>query len=785
MHKNYFKIAFRNLLRTKSFSMINIIGLVLGITCTMLICLWIFNEISYDRFHKNSDQLYEAWNRGIFDQKLQCWNSVPKPLAAALRSEFPEVENSCRLDNRWFVTIVGEKKISSKAIITDPSFLSMFSFPLLKGTIEGALDDVYSMVITEKMAVKMFGAEDPMEKIIKVNEHNFIVKGVLKDLPLNSTLDFEFILPWEYYKKFGYDDDNWGNNSIHTYVQLKPGISEQQINAKIGDITKRHTQGKEQLEVFLHPLSKWHLYSKFENGKVAGGRIEIVRLFGIIAAFILLIACINFMNLSTARSEKRAKEVGIRKVTGALRGSLIYQFLLEAVVLAFISGCFAILLFLLVLPAFNTLVGKELAVPYSNFLFWLLLIVFILITGVLAGSYPAFFLSSFNPIGTFRGTFKKGSSAINPRKILVVFQFCIAITLIISTVVVVQQINHARNRNTGYIGNLLLYHWITGDIDKNYGLVKNELLSSGVASSVTRTASQLTEQFSSTTAILWKGKNENDDTEFERGAQDEGLVQTAGLKLVQGRDLDLTTYPTDSTGMLINTSAAKAMGFENPIGQTVFDGTMPYHVVGVFQDFIFGSPYERTRPMIIIGAKNVYFNIVHIRLAQSDDLMRQVTAIEKIFKKYNPNYPFEYHFVDQDYALKFEDLKRTGQLTALFAILTIFISCLGLFGLASYMAENRIKEIGIRKILGASGVSLITLLSKDFLTLVFVALLIASPLAWLGMNEWLQGYAYRTSIGWWVFAGTSILVTVISLLTISYHAVKAILSSPVANLRTE
>jgi putative ABC transport system permease protein len=785
MLKNYLRIAFRNLLRTKTFSLINITGLVMGIACSMLICLWIYNEISYDSFHKKGDQLYQLWNRGTFDNKLQCWNSVPKPLAPALKLEYPAIENSCRTDSRWFVTVVGDKKISSKAIIADPSFLAMFSFPLVKGNIETALNDLYSIVITEKMAAKMFGAADPMEKVILIDGNNFKVTGVLKDLPLNSSFDFEYILPWQYYTKLGFDDENWANNSIQAFVELKPNASEHEINNSIRDITKRHTAGKEQVEIFLHPLRKWHLYSAFENGKIIGGRIEIVRLFGIIAGFILLIACINFMNLSTARSEKRAKEVGIRKVAGALRKSLIGQFLLEAIVLVVISGILALLLVLLVLPAFNKLIGQELELPYTNSFFWTALLAFILITGILAGSYPAFFLSSFNPIGVFKGTFKKSGSSISPRKALVVLQFCIAITLIISTVIVVRQINYARNRNAGFAGNMLLYHWTTGDLNKNYQMVKNELLSSGIASSVTRTASQLTEQFSSTTGIFWKGKDPNNDTEFERGAQDEGLVRTAGLTLIQGRDLDLSRYPSDSSAMLINESAAKVMGFANPLGQVVYNGTGEYHVVGVFEDYIFGSPYEHTKPMIIIGPKKIWFNIIHMRLAQSGDVMKQVQAVEKIFKKYNPDYPFEYHFVDSDYARKFEDTQRIARLTALFAILTVFISCLGLFGLASYMAEVRIKEIGIRKVLGASALKITTMLTKDFLILVGIALLVATPIAWYVMHRWLQGYAYRTLIHWWVFAGTGILVMIISLLTTGYHAIRAALCNPAKSLRTE
>ncbi|WP_343674693.1 ABC transporter permease [Chitinophaga sp.] len=786
MFKSYFIIAYRNLLRSKSFSLINITGLVLGIGCCMLICLWIYNEVSYDSFHKNKDYLYQAWNRGTFDNKLQCWNAVPNPLAAALKDEYAGVKNTCRTYTRWYVTAVGEKKLSTKAMVVDPSFLSMFSFPLVKGNAETALKDVLSIVITEKMATKMFGTKDPMDQMITIDKDHFRVTGVLKDLPLNSTFNFEYLLPWQYFIYLsGADDASWTNNSVNVFVQLTPNTTAAAINQQIRDVTKKHTGGTEQTEVFLHPMSKWHLYSNFENGKISGGRIEIVRLFGIIAIFILLIACINFMNLSTARSEKRAKEVGIRKAVGAQQQSLILQFLLESLMLVTIAGILAIIVVFLILPVFNLLINQELVLPVGNWIFWATLVTFILLTGLLAGSYPAFFLSSFHPAGIFRRTFKKAQVTINHRKVLVVLQFCIAITLIISTVIVVRQLQHARNRNAGYTGELLMYHWNNPTLNNNFGALKNELLSAGIATSVTRTASQLTEQYSSSTSVKWRGKDPNDNTEFERGAQDEGLVTTAGLKLLQGRDLDLAKYPADSTAVIINESAMKAMGFTNPIGEVIHEFNTDYHVVGVFGDYIFGSPYEHTHPMIIVGFKNISFNLIHMRLTPAADAQKQLQAIEKIFNKYSPDYPFEYHFVNKDYEYKFMDMTILARLTTLFAVLTVLISCLGLFGLASYMAEERIKEIGIRKVLGASVVRIISLLTKDFLLLVGIALLIAAPIAWYAMHEWLQRYAYRTMIDWWVFAGTGILVILISLLTTGYHAFKTALMNPVKSLKAD
>jgi putative ABC transport system permease protein len=405
MLKNYLKIAFRNLLRNKAFSAINILGLSVGMASALLILFWMYNEISYDRFHKHKDQLFEAWNRGTFDGKLQCWNSTPQVLGPALQAEYPEVSNISRNYSRWFVTRAGDKKISSEAIITDAAFLSMFDFPLVQGNPQTALNSVGSMVVTQKMAIKMFGTEDVLGKVIAIDKDNFTITGVMQDLPPNTVFRFEYILPFEYLKKIGSGDDSWVYNTVNTYVQLKPGTNPERFAEKIRDITIRHSNKTEEHEVFLHPIAQWHLYSNFENGKVVGGRIAIVRMFGIIAAFILLIACINFMNLSTARSEKRAKEVGIRKTAGANKGLLVGQFIGESILISMIAGTIALLAVYLTLPAFNLLIGKELEVPVQNPGFWAAAFAFILFTGIIAGSYPAFYLSSFKPIGVLKGAF--------------------------------------------------------------------------------------------------------------------------------------------------------------------------------------------------------------------------------------------------------------------------------------------------------------------------------------------------------------------------------------------
>lgn len=784
MLKNYLKIAFRNLLRNKAFSAINILGLSVGMASAVLILFWMYNEISYDRFHKNKDYLYEAWNRGTFDGKLQCWNSTPQVLGPALKAEYPEVADVSRNYSRWFVTRAGDKKISSEAIVTDPAFLSMFDFPLLQGNAQTALNSVGSMVVTQNMAIKMFGTEDVLGKVISIDKDNFTITGVMQNLPPNTAFRFEYILPIDYLKKIGSADDGWVFNSVKTYVQLKPGTDPEAFAAKIRDITIRHSNKTEEHEVFLHPISLWHLYSNFENGKVVGGRIAIVRLFGVIAAFILLIACINFMNLSTARSEKRAKEVGIRKTAGAAKSLLVGQFIGESILIAMIAGLIAMIAVYLTLPAFNTLIGKELEVPVTNPTFWAAAFAFILFTGIVAGSYPAFYLSSFKPISVLKGAFKKTHSAFSPRKVLVVVQFSFAIVLIISTLIVVEQIRHAQNRDPGYDRGQVVYHWITGDLGKYYTQIKSELLSAGLATSVTKTSSPLSSVASDTWGIEWQGKNMAEKIDFDIFTEDEGLVKTAGLQLIRGRDMDLTQFPSDSAAVLLNETAAKILGFKDPIGQTIKDNGLQYHIVGVVKDFVIRSPYDHQSPLIIEGAQS-YFNVIHMKLTAGKPAAEVMPAVEAIFRRYNPEYPFEYHFVDEDYALKFEDTQRVAKLTGIFAGLTIFISCLGLFGLAAYMAENRVKEIGVRKVLGASVMSIAALLSGEFMALVIISIAIAVPVAWYVMNLWLNDFEYRIGIQWWTFAVSGILAIVVSLATVSYQAIRAALLNPVKSLRSE
>jgi len=582
----------------------------------------------------------------------------------------------------------------------------------------------------------------------------------------------------------GSDDAYWSNNSIATYVLLKKGSSLASIEPKIKTLRKKYDKEDPKIETFLYPMGRWHLYGSFENGKESGGRIEIVRLFGIIAAFILIIACINFMNLSTARSEKRAKEVGVRKVVGAQRKSLVAQFLGESVMLALIAGVFALLIVQFALPAFNNLVDKKLVIDFGSPLFWLAGLSFVGITGILAGSYPAAYLSSFKPVSVLKGSVKAANALVTPRKVLVIAQFSFAIVLIIATIIVRQQIQKAQDRQTGYAKDNLVYHFTEGESAKNYPLIKNELLASGTAVSVTMTSSPVTEGWSNTWGLEWRGKDSKDKTIINRFCADDAVTKTLGLQLVAGRDLDLKNFPTDSSAALLNESAVKHMGFKEPLGQVIKDMGQDWHVVGVVKDFIINSPYNSLEPMFIAGAKG-FFNVIHIRLNGKNPTEKNIAALTRIFKKYNPGYDINYRFADDEYAKKFSDERRTGTLATLFAMLTIIISCLGLFGLSIYMAENRIKEIGIRKVLGASVGNVAMLLTKDFLKLVLLSFIIAAPFAYWAMHTWLQNFSYRVTIQWWVFTLAGLSAIVIALITVSFQAIKAAIANPVKSLRTE
>jgi predicted permease len=794
MFKNYFKAAFRNIRRNKGFSIINIAGLAVGMAAAMLILLWAQNELSTDRFYQKENRIYLMYNRDKDGAGNKwAWSNTPKILATTLKNNYPEVEDVVRYNNVTFLLTQGEKHLNVQGAFADSGFLNVFNFPLKEGSIRQCLGSSYNIVLTEKLAKKFFGNESAIGKTVRIDSvNNCTVTAVLKDLPDNTQFNFEYLLPWSYMIKLGWSDSSWGNNSVFTYALLKPGASQPAFDAKVKDITINHTKGTSSpstTEVFTQPLSRAYLYSKSENGKLTDGPIETVRLFFVIAAFILLIACINFMNLSTARSEKRAKEVGIRKVMGAQRGKLMLQFIGESVMFSFAAFLIALLIVQISLSSFNTLVNKELVINYSDPSFWLFAIFFIFISGILAGSYPAFFLSAFKPVKVLKGTFKKTEAAINPRKVLVVVQFTFAIVLIISTLVVQKQIQHTLNRDAGYNRNNLIYMFGQGDIGKHYDLIKNDLLKSGAVVSLTRCANPITRRWSDSWGFAWQGSTKQDEkTDFIALGADADFVKTIGVKLASGRDIDIYNYPTDSNAVMLNESAVKAMHLQHPVGTTIksVEYSGQWHVVGVIKDFIMESPYQKDiSPMMIFGPGSSSGYVLHLKLNAANNTATNLTKIEKIFKEYNPQYPFEYVFADESYANKFDDTQRTGNLASLFAGLTIFISCLGLFALAAYSAESRTKEIGVRKVLGASVLNITKLLSIDFVKLVGIAIIIATPVAWFAMSKWLQGYTYRINISAGIFIVAGLLAIVIALITVSFQSIRAAIANPVKSLRTE
>lgn len=793
MIKSYFKTAWRSLIKGKGFSLINISGLAVGMAGAMLILLWLQNEISFDKFHRNKERLFEVYGlTGNADGKPVAIPVVSQPLGPALKQNYPEVEAMSRVkDIDHFLFSTNDKSFTGiKGSIVDPSFLQMFDFPLIAGNKSEQIQNVYSITITEKLAKKLFGNRDALGKIIRIDSiDNFTVTGVLKDLPYNSRFDFDYLLSWDYLKKLGkgYSNESWLSNNTSTFVLLKPNVDIGSFNEKIKDLSRKNTGRHDIWTHFLFPLKQWHLYAEFENGKPVGGRITTVRVFGMIAVFILLIACINFMNLSTARSEKRAKEVGIRKAAGAGKSSLVGQFITEAFLMACFAGIIALIVVQIVLPAFNTLIGTGLFIPYDNIYFWLFTLLFVLITGLLAGSYPAFYLSSFKPVSILKKQFRRSNAAVSPRKVLVVLQFTFAVILIIATIVVRNQLQHAQDRDKGYSNQNLIQVNFVGDIEKNYSLLKQELISNGIASSVTKTMTGITEGGSRTWGLRWSAENPKDtNTAIVIYSADADLVKTAGMHLLQGRDIDINKYPADSFSVLLNETAVKLMGFKDPVGQVISQpyNNISWHVVGVVKDYIQGSPYEVVPPTVIAGPA-AWFNTMHIRFEIGYSTASNLAKAENIFKKYNPAYPFDYQFVDEQYANQFDNEQRTKTLAGLFAALAIFISCLGLFGLSAYIAETRVKEVGVRKVLGASVLNIVKLLSVDFIRLVTISIVVAVPVSWYIMGKWLNDYEYRITIEWSIFLTAAVLAITIALLTVSFQAIKAAIANPVKSLRRE
>ncbi|CAH0996229.1 hypothetical protein EMA8858_02360 [Emticicia aquatica] len=797
MIKNYFKIALRNLVKNKVYSFINIFGLATGMAVAILIGLWMYDELTFDQNHENYERIAQVKQHQSFNGKKETYNSMPAVMAEEIRinygSDFKYVLQSSW--NSSHILKVGEKKFTKNGSFFEPQVTEMLSLKMLKGTRAG-LKEPYSILLSESVAKTYFGDTDPMDKIIKVdNKYDVKVTGVYEDLPHNSTLkNVSYLMPWELYlitnewiKKM---ENPWGSNFTQTFAQIADNADMDKVSAKIKNVKLNKLnkdEAKYKPEVILHPMSKWHLYGEFKEGINVGGRIEFVWLFGIIGVFVLLLACINFMNLSTARSEKRAKEVGIRKAIGSVRGQLISQFFSESLLVVAFAFVLSILLVQLILPFFNDLSDKKMSILWSNPVFWLLGIVFSILTGLIAGSYPALYLSSFQPVKVLKGTFRVGRFASIPRKILVVVQFTVSVTLIIGTIVVFRQIQFAKNRPVGYSRDgLINIFQQTNDIHKHFDVVRDELKKAGAIVDMAESGSPLTEHWNTNGGFDWKGKDPNQAVDFPNNNVTHEYGKTIGWQFVAGRDFS-RDYVSDSLAFVLNEASVKFIGYKNAsaaIDEIIKWEGKPYKVIGVVKNMVIESPYEPSRASIFHLTRDEG-NVLILKLNPEKSASESLSKIEEVFQKYNPAQPFEYKFVDEDYARKFGDEERVGKLATFFAILAIFISCLGLFGLASFVAEQRTKEIGVRKVLGASVTNLWALLSKDFVILVIISLFIASPIAYYFMNQWTQKYTFRTDISWWIFVLTGLGALSITLLTVSFQAIKAAVMNPVKSLRSE
>lgn len=787
MLRNHIKIAWRSLWKSKSFSLLNIIGLAIGMAAVLVIALWVQNQFAFDNFYSNNKDIYKVWNHYSDERGNSVHDITAGAVGKALADEYPEVMHSARL--YWSSSDLlsyGDKHIKAIGNSTDKPFLEIFDFPMISGDRSSVLAEENNIVLTETLAKNLFGSKDPMGKMISFNNKTaYMVSGVVKDLPSNSSFDFTYLIRISQADEKLYSD--WNNNTFYTYARLIPETDANHFNAKLATLIHKYVPEKTHNKLFLYPMSKMHLYSKFENGMPAGGKIEQVRLVAGIGLLILFIAVINFVNLSTAKGQRRAKEVGVRKVIGARKGSLITQFLTESIMLALISGVLSLIFAALSLPRFNQMLDRPLNFDFSNLWLGIALLLFIVTTGVAAGIYPAFVLSSFEPSKTLKGVAAKKRFGVSLRESLVVLQFGIALVLIVATLVVRMQLNHAHKREIGYDMRNLIEIQAEGDIDKNFEAVKAELLQTGAAEQVTRTGWTITGDFSNASGgFAWEGSTpeQEKDMGFRLYRAESDFIATYGLSLLEGRDLDYARLPADSTSVLLNEAAVKAMGLEKPVGKIIHRNNTAYTIVGVFNDFILCSPYEPIRPMMVNSSKNFAYNIA-IRTNQQRSTQQNLQAVEQVFKKFNPAYPFNYRFVDEHHERKFKDEKQTASLALTFSILAIFVSCLGLFGLSAYMAETRSKEIGIRKVLGASILGVVAMLSKDYVKLVLIALLLASPIAWWSMNNWLDDFSYRISVPFWVFAVAGAGSLAIALFTVGTQAFRAARANPVDSLRDE
>lgn len=786
MWKNYFKIAWRNIQRSKGYALINIFGLGIGMAASILILIWVQFELSVDRYHENSGRVYAVWRNSEMQGEIFTWDYTPAPYGPTLKEQYPEVEEVARI-TEWDPQLltVGETSFYEESTFTDPGFFKMFSFEVIAGDPVSAMEEPESVVLTESVARKLFGNESAMGETVTVEKQmDLEVKAIIKDLPENTNFPFTTFFSMKKLDQMGWLGDFWGNNSMRTFAMLKEGSSLPDFNEKFQGFTAKNSE-YDDISDFLFPVADLHLYSKFENGKSVGGKIELIRMFGIVSVLVLLIAGINFVNLSTAQSDKRSKEVGIRKLSGAGREMLIGQFLAESTLIAVAAYLVALVLVSLAFPWFNGLIGRDLQNPMTQPFFWMISMAYVLVIGILAGSYPAFLMSSYRPAIALKSQMNRSRSfGVKPREVLVVFQFAVVVILISSVWIVRDQMNFVRDRDIGLNKDNLIFHPVTQNIRNNKAALRNELLALPGVTSVSYTFSPLTNIYSDSNEMNWQGKDPGFKPSISRMGSDADLVKTAGMELIAGRDIDIYTYAMDSLSVLINEKTVAIMGFEDPIGQVIEDDGYNFTVVGVVKDFIMDSPFEEVKPIVVIGPERD-LNFIHIRFADGEDLSRNLAEAEAVFNKFNPESPFEYSFVDQEHARKFQAQERTANLTSIFTGLAVIISCMGLFGLATFIAERRKKEISVRKVMGASVASLVTLVSTEFTRLVLISILIGIPITWYFMSDWLNTFAYRTSLNWGVFIWTGGLTMLIALLTVSSQAIKASLVNPAKILKSE
>jgi putative ABC transport system permease protein len=787
MIKNYLTIAFRNIFRNKISSIVNILGLTFGMGSALLIFLWVNDELGVDRFHTNIENLYQVLeNQQYGDGRLYTFRSTPGPMAPFIKDKYPEIERATRYT--WQVTYLfqaDEKSFKENGRWVDQDFLQMFSFPMIAGDATTALTDKSAIVLTEKLARKYFGGADPMGKIITLDTRNaYHVTGVMADPPKNSSLQFDYLLPFtRYFDENGGWLQEWGNNNIRTYLQLSAGVNLADFDKKFRHEIREHN-AETNVELFVQPFGEVYLNGEFENGKQSGGRIEYVRIFFIVAIFVLVIACINFTNLSTAQAARRAKEVGLRKVIGAVPRQLFRQFMSESFLTVTLSAIVGVLMTFLVLPYFNELTGKTLTMNLLDARIILIFTLLIICTAFLAGSYPAVFISEFKPVQVLKGQLRSGKRAAFFRKVLVTAQFSMSIILIVSTIVVYRQMEFMQNRDIGFVRDNLFYSWMEGDVGKNYQTIRERLLSHSAVESVTASTQLPIDIGNSTMGLDWEGKDPEMDILFTNIDVDYEFIQTMKMQMVDGRPFDRSII-TDSVGYIVNETGAAKFGFEGAVaGRDLTMWDRKGKIVGVVKDFNFGSLHNPIDPLIMRIPHEMSYGIIMVR-AKEGRTTEAVQALETLTREYASAYPFNYSFLNADWENYYKAEGQRGQIFNALAILSIFISCLGLFGLSAFSAQRRIKELGIRKVMGASVPGLLRLMSTEFTILVVLASAIGCPVAWYLMSGWLKGYSFHIDVGWVTLALSCVTCLAVSLLTILYHSLRATMANPVDSLRYE